>query len=289
MVDIATHPPERVPIIEAALKARKHVLSQKPFVLDLDVGKRLVRLAEKNGVHLAVNQNGRWSPHYSYIRHAIANGIIGDVTSANLTVHWDHTWIMGTVFEQIHHLVFYDFGIHWFDIVSQFFGERKVKRVYASVNRTIGQQAKPPMLAQTIIDYDGGQASLIFDAQVQYGQEDRTYVAGTRGTITSIGPSLSEQTVTVYTEKGFGNPQLKGSWFPDGFHGTMGELLTAIEENREPNNSARNNLRSLELCFAAIASATDGEGKVPGKVRTLPKGAVPEHTQPTLNRKPITK
>src|SRR5436189_1012418 len=31
VVDIATHPPERAPIIEAALLARKHVLSQKPF------------------------------------------------------------------------------------------------------------------------------------------------------------------------------------------------------------------------------------------------------------------
>src|SRR2546430_12134988 len=45
VVDITTHPPERPPLIETALRARKHVLSQKPFVLDLDVGHRLVDLA----------------------------------------------------------------------------------------------------------------------------------------------------------------------------------------------------------------------------------------------------
>ena len=39
VVDITTHPPERPPLIEAALRAGKHVLSQKPFVLDLDVGR----------------------------------------------------------------------------------------------------------------------------------------------------------------------------------------------------------------------------------------------------------
>ena len=50
-------------------------------------------------------------------------------------------------------------------------------------------------------------------------------------------------------------PRLKGAWFPDGFHGTMAELLSAIDENREPSNSARNNLASLALCFAAVASA----------------------------------
>ena len=41
VVDIATHPRERVAIIRDALRAGKHVLSQKPFVLDLDVGQRL--------------------------------------------------------------------------------------------------------------------------------------------------------------------------------------------------------------------------------------------------------
>lgn len=288
VVDIATHPPERVAIIEDALEAGKHVLSQKPFVLDLDVGQRLVDLAAKKGVRLAVNQNGRWAPHFSYIRHALQDGLLGDTISANLTVHWDHTWIIGTVFEEIHHLVLYDFGIHWFDAVSQFFGDRAVHSVYASVARAKGQQARPPMLAQCLIEYDGGQASLIFNAQVPLGQEDRTYVAGTRGTILSIGPSLSDQTLTIYLERGFGSPKLQGQWFPDGFHGTMGELLCAIEEEREPENSARNNLKSLELCFAAIASATDGKPKQPGRVRKLPKGAVPHATKPTLHRKPVS-
>ena len=41
VVDIATHPPQRPPLIEAALLAGKHVLSQKPFVTDLGVGERL--------------------------------------------------------------------------------------------------------------------------------------------------------------------------------------------------------------------------------------------------------
>jgi hypothetical protein len=68
---------------------------------------------------------------------------------------------------------------------------------------------------------------------------------------------------------------LEGAWFTDGFHGTMGELLCAVEEQREPLNSARENLKSLALCFAAIASASEGKPKIPGKVRRLPKGSAP--------------
>jgi predicted dehydrogenase len=56
VVDIATHPKERLEIIRAALEAQKHVLSQKPFVLKLDAGRELVQLARQKGVKLAVNQ-----------------------------------------------------------------------------------------------------------------------------------------------------------------------------------------------------------------------------------------
>jgi predicted dehydrogenase len=275
VVDIATHPRERLPLIEAALKAGKHVLSQKPFVLDLDQGERLVRLAEAQGVRLAVNQNGRWAPHFSYIRQAVKRGLIGDLMSLHLGVHWDHTWTQGTPFEKIYDLIFYDFAIHWFDIASHLLGDRKIHRVTASRSRAVGQTLRQPMLAQAMLEFEGGQGSLVFDAHIKYGSWDHTFVGGTKGTLTSTGPDLRHQTVTLITADGAATPQLEGDWFPGGFHGTMGELLCAIAEDREPINSARENLRSLALCFAAIAGATDGEAKVPGEVRRLPKGSAP--------------
>ena len=255
IVDVTTHPADRVEIIEAALLAGKHVLSQKPFVTDLAVGRRLVELAEAQNLKLAVNQNGRWAPHFSYIRQAIQAGLIGDVQSVNFTLHWDHNWIIGTEFETIEHLILSDFGIHWFDLTACFFGERRVLNVFATATRAVGQQAQPPMLAQAVIEFEGGLASLFFNANVTHGQEDRTVVAGTHGTIVSCGPSLSEQTVTLFTAEGCAQPELSGTWFREGFHGAMAELLCAIEEKREPANNARDNLKSLELCFEAMESA----------------------------------
>jgi predicted dehydrogenase len=268
VVDIVTHPEERLPIIRAAIEAQKHVLSQKPFVIDLDEGKRLVELAEKRNVKLAVNQNGRWAPHFSYMRHAIAAGLIGDVFAAHLAVHWNHNWIKGTHFENVRHIVLYDFAIHWFDILTTFI-DRPAKRVFATFARSPSQEARPALLAQALVEYENAQASLIFDADVKSGQLDTAFVAGSKGTITSSGPSLTEQNVTLYTERGRASPKLKGSWFPDGFHGTMAELLCAIEEKREPSNSAEKNLNSLALCFAAVESAETGKPQTPGAVRRI--------------------
>ncbi len=269
VVDITTHPEDRVEIIEAALRAGKHVLSQKPFVVDLDAGERLVELAERQGVKLAVNQNGRWAPHFSYIRQAVSAGLIGELQSVNCTLHWDHNWIIGTRFEEMQHLILYDFAIHWFDLVACLFGEREPLNVYATATHAAEQHAKPPMLAQALIEFADGQASLIFNANVTHGQEDRTFVAGSRGSLVSTGPSLSEQTVTLYTEAGYARAQLEGTWFREGFHGAMGELLCAIEEQRTPINNAGDNLRGLALCFAALASVAERRPIEPGTVRRL--------------------
>jgi predicted dehydrogenase len=271
VVDITTHPPERPPIIEAAIAAGKHVLSQKPFVLDLDVGRRLVELADKKGVRLAVNQNGRWAPHFSYALRAIEAGLLGEPIGAHLSVHWDHSWVEGTKFEEIKHLILYDFAIHWFDMVTAFFGGKRAERVYASTARAAKQTIAPNMLGQALIEYDGGQATLAFDAVIRHGQQDRSYVGGTEGSVSSVGPNYRTQTLTLSTADGTATPSLSGSWFPDGFHGTMGELLCAVEEDREPTISAANNLDSLALCFAAIDSAERHEPVVPGTVRCLPE------------------
>ncbi len=269
VVDVALHPADRVAVIEAALRARKHVLSQKPFVLDLDVGARLADLADAMGVRLAVNQNGRWAPHFAYLTAAIQAGLVGDVASVDFTLQWDHTWTAGTPFEAIHHLVLFDFGIHWFDLAAQFTRDRPATRVWASVARASYQKMRPPILAQVAIDCPGTQVRLNFNGHVRHGQEDRTVVCGRDGTLRSHGPTLSEQTVTLHRAGGHATPALEGTWFTSGFQGAMGELLCAIEENREPTHSARNNLASLALCFAALASADTGRPQTPGAVRQV--------------------
>lgn len=267
VVDLTPHPDDRLPLIEQALLVGKHVLSQKPFVLNLDDGERLINLAQKQGVYLAVNQNGRWAPHFSYLRHTVNEGFLGDVIAAHFSVHWDHHWIVGTPFEDIPALVLFDFGIHWFDMLTCVMAGKPARRVYASMTRSSGQTARPPLLAQVVVEYENAQASLVFDADTRFAPLDQTIIIGTQGTIRSEGPDLQQQTLTITTQEGFAVPDLQGKWFPDGFHGTMAELLSAIKAGQEPSHNARNNLHSLALCFAAVASAAKKEPVVVGSVR----------------------
>lgn len=126
-----------------------------------------------------------------------------------------------------------------------------------------------PLLAQALVRADGAQASLVFDGGIAHGPRDTTYVGGTAGSLMSDGPDLGQQQVTMTTPDGIARPTLEGDWFNDGFIGTMGELLCAIEDDREPSNGAAENLRSLAMAFAAVRSRMNGREVAIGAARRL--------------------
>ena len=268
VVDLTPHPPERYGMMETAINAGKHVLSQKPFVLDLDAGARLCDLADAKGVVLAVNQNGRWAPHLAWMREAVRQGLIGDLETCHQAVHWNHGWIEGTAFEEIDDLILYDFAIHRFDFLTSLIGGRATE-VYAKSARAAGQTARPPMLAQAMVAFEDGQGSLVFDADARFGSLDRTVITGTAGTLASDGPDLGEQAVTLTTAAGRARAPLQGTWFKEGFLGTMGALLKAAEDGGTPLHNGRDNLAGLALSFAAVASAQRGVPVAPGAIRSL--------------------
>ena len=201
VVDVTLHPEHRAPVIEAALKAGKHVLSQKPFVTDLDTGERLVSLARDKERKLAVNQNGRWSPHMAWMRGAVRQGLIGDVMSLHAAMHWNHGWTAGTPFDQVPDLVLWDFGVHWFDFLVSVAGDR-VESVFATASKATGQSNAVPLLAQALVRLGDGQASLVFDGGAPIGARDASVICGTSGMLTSDGPDLGTQNVSLTTTQG---------------------------------------------------------------------------------------
>ena len=244
-------------MIRRALAVGTHVLSQKPFVTDLAIGRKLVADAEMRRLKLAVNQNGRWAPHLAWLRAAVRADLIGEVTGVHVEIRWNHGWIAGTPFEAMDDLVLSDFGVHWFDFLVAVVG--RAREVRATTARARGQSVRPPLLAQALIGFDGGQASLVFDGATAFGARDATSIIGNKGVVASTGPDLGRQQVEWISAAGVARPSLEGTWFNDGFAGAMGELLSAIEDEREPDNSARGNLASLRLCHAAVRSAATGE------------------------------
>jgi predicted dehydrogenase len=262
IVDIATHPAARRGLIEQAIDAGKHVLSQKPFAVDLGTARGLVERAERRGVRLAVNQNGRWAPAWRIATLLIQQGRLGDVCAVTHLFEHDFDWTVGTPYDEIEHFVLYDFAVHWIDITRCWLDGKTVATVSAREYRTPSQRSgqRAPWGALIVVEYADGSSALIRSVGVPTLRPgDPFWIHGTEGTIRG---SVRKGTDFVELERDGASRRypLAGEWLPDGFAGTLAELCTAVADDREPFNSARHNLLSLQMTLAACRSA-DGEGR----------------------------
>jgi predicted dehydrogenase len=264
-VDIATRPADRPPLIRRALEAGKHVLSQKPLALDLDTARRLVDLAHELGLRLAVNQNGRWAPQWRAATLLIEQGAIGEVLSVTHLHDKPLPPLVGTHFDELDHFLLYDYDVHWIDISRCWLERATPTEVRAWDYRTPDQpeHARNPWGAVVEIRYADGENVLIRTiGNVRTARPGAPFwVHGTEGTIRG-SVTAGAEFLELDRDGEVTRPPLEGSWYPDGMAGALGELLSAIDEEREPFNSARHNLLSLELTLAACRSADLGGAAV---------------------------
>jgi predicted dehydrogenase len=261
IVDVATGPDVRPELIRRALDAGKHVLAQKPLALDLRAARQLAEEAEERGVRVAVNQNGRWSPPWRIATLLIEHGDIGDVLAVTHLLDRPLPPLVGTHFDELDHFVIYDYFVHWIDICRCWLDGKTVQAVRALDYRTPDQptEAKSPWAAWVEIHYADGASALI--RSVGEARTKRPscsfWVHGTEGTIRG-SVLLGSDFVELERNGVSSRYAFEGAWYPDGFAGTLGELVTSIAEKREPFNSARHNLLSLQMTLAACRSAEEG-------------------------------
>jgi predicted dehydrogenase len=261
IVDIATGPEVRLDLIARAVEAGKHVLAQKPLALDLRAARAVVEDAERRGIKVAVNQNGRWSPPWRIATLLVEDGAIGDVIAITHVLDRPLPPLVGTHFEEVEHFTIFDFFVHWIDISRCWLDRKSVAGVRAHEYRPPNQPAglATPVAAWVeIVCEDGANALIrsIGDARTKQPSSP-FWVHGTDGTIRG-SVLLGSDFVELERDGIASRFALDGAWYPDGFAGTLGELACAIAEDREPFNSARHNLLSLGITLAACRSADEG-------------------------------
>lgn len=257
VVDVATHPAQRVELMQRALRAGKHVLSQKPFALDVGVARELVSEAERRGLRIAVNQNGRWAPAWRIATLLVEQGAIGEVCAVTHLYEHDFDWTLGSWPDELEHFVINDFSAHWIDISRCWLDGKTPVSVRALEYRNPAQPAeakapwgrvdpdrvrgwldrrdsqhrlgvRPPR--QSVLDpRPGGHDSR------QRSQGDRLRRAGAR-----------RRRLALPSRRRVDARRLRGH---------DGGALQCDRRGPEPFNSGRHNLLSVELTLAACRSA----------------------------------
>lgn len=71
-----------------ALRARKHVVVEKPLCVDLESGERAVRLARDSGLLLSVVSQRRFEPQNIHLRELLDEGVLGRPILGEALVRW---------------------------------------------------------------------------------------------------------------------------------------------------------------------------------------------------------
>lgn len=281
IVDIATGPEERVPLIARAVQHGKHVLAQKPLLADaseLAELRPVLREAAERGLRVAVNQNARWAPVWRLATLLIRQGAIGDVVGVTHLHDKPLPPIAGTPFDAIDHMLMADYLVHWTDITRCWLEGTRVTHLRASDSRVPGQpgSARNPWHADVQIDCENGaSAALRVVGDVHATNPGCPFwIHGTAGTLRGSILGGSDR-LELDREGEVHRLPLRGEWFVDGFAGAMAELMNALREDREPENSAEHVVATVELTDAARDSARRG-----GAVLTPDIALDPTHRSP---------
>jgi predicted dehydrogenase len=137
-----------VPVIMAALAARKHVISDKPLAMTAPDARGLVEAALQAGVVHAVTFNYRGNPLVQQARQMIAAGEIGAVhfVHGQYLQDWlleatDFSWRLEPE-KGGESSAIADIGSHWCDLVQHVTGQRIVE-VLADLTTVIDTRLKP--------------------------------------------------------------------------------------------------------------------------------------------------
>ena len=272
IIDIAVPPDKTIEVIREAVKHADHIkgiLAQKPFGKNYAEAKEMEQLCADAGIKLAVNQNMRYDQSIRTMKSILDQGLIGKPVFASIDMraipHWTD-WQ-----ERLGWATLRTMSIHHLDCFRFLFGDPD--RVYCSVTqdpRTAKKFHHHDGVSLYILEYDNGFRASAWDdvwtGPSREGAASDIYinwrVEGTEGIAKgTIGwpfypeptPSTIDFTSTQYPGKWF-KPRWNEVWFPDAFAGPMAQLMIAIEENKEPELSAKDNLKTMALVDACYES-----------------------------------
>lgn len=273
VVDVAVPPAEQPGVIRRILahpRKVRGILAQKPLALSLAEARELVDACDAAGVALQVNHNMRLDHSVRALKWLLDRGLLGEPVLATIEMraipHW-MPWArdgrsLSTFIMSIHHL----------DTMRYWLGDPE--RVLASTRpdpRT--KFAHADGINLTILEYaSGARASCWDDVWAGPAREGaaadlgvRWRFEGTEGLAKgTIGwpswPRRAPSTLDYSTSRDGGawhRPRWPQAWFPDAFAGTMAGLLAALERGGEPDIPGRDNLKTVALCEAVLAAATE--------------------------------
>jgi predicted dehydrogenase len=246
--------------IVQALSFGLHVLTEKPLAMTMGEAAEIVRAArERPNSVVMVDQNYRWRPQTQTLRTAVREGRIGPV--AAIAYEYRQAITRPTTDgwrERMPHPYLLDMVVHHFDLL------RAVTGLDCREVTAVG--VRPPWNwyeglpgVDALLTLDGGARATYTGSMVARG-----YATPQDGIVTLVGDGgtlrlEADSQVRRYPTAG-GVEAVPAARMPNADTAyALREFLAAIREGRRPETHLEDNLRSLAMVHAAIASVETGQ------------------------------
>ena len=247
------------PVTLQAVRAGRHVLVEKPMALSLEEAQEMAAAADEAGVRLMVGQVLRFRARNRKVYELLRAGAIGrPVSFIRRRYTWSRSlerapWAADPA--RSGGRLLYDLGAHEFDLLLWLAGSR-ARRVFALGRSNNPVWQSPDEILAVLELADGAIANVTLSLNAQAGAWDQ-YVIGTEGSIyvSSRALLLGEEEVPVEADQG------------GGFAAEDREFVASILEDREPEASGRDVLRTMAVLDAVRASMAEGR-----EVQLTPEG-----------------
>ncbi|MDF0699255.1 inositol 2-dehydrogenase [Rhizobium sp. MC63] len=258
---IATPTPSHADLIEAAARAGKAILCEKPVSLSVDRINACLEIVEKNRSTLMIGFNRRFDPNFASLEARLRRGDIGAIEIVTITSRdpapppADYVKSSGGLFR--------DMMIHDFDMARFLMGEEfvVVNALGSSlVDKAIGAEGDVDTAAVQMQTASGRVAVITNSRRATYGYDQRIEVHGAAGMLAA--KNIAATSVELSNANGISGDPVQHFFlerYAQAYANEINAFIEAIDSgNPSPRPGGLDGLQAQKLAEAATVSWQTG-------------------------------
>jgi predicted dehydrogenase len=264
-IDIITEVPAHAPLVLLAAKYRVPVICQKPMAADYATAQQMVAACRAAGIPFYVHENYRWQAPVRELKRLVNEGYIGKPFRGRFQfMHAlePFVWENQPLLKSLPRLIIADQGSHQLDLARFFFGEFQSLYCHHLQVRDdiVGEDvASITLHAPGVIA--NVEMSFVTKTEWDHFPEQRIYLEGPKGTL-ELGTDFWVRLTTGAGTQIRRCPPPRYAWADPAYdvnHASMApihqDFLRGLRGGPPPENTGEDNLKTMQLVYAAYESA----------------------------------
>ncbi|MFN0068097.1 MAG: Gfo/Idh/MocA family protein [Limisphaerales bacterium] len=266
-VDNITEVGGHKPLSLLCAKHRIPCICQKPMAATLADARAMVAAFARAKTPFFVHENWRWQAPIRALIETLRSGVIGTPFRARLTmISGFDVWANQPALRELERFILTDLGVHLLDTARACFGE--ARSVYCQTHRTLWPAVKGENVATLLLSMGEARTSVVIEVAYARTPLERECFPQTLAFVEGASGSLeltADHWLRITTKEGTycrRNAPPRYAWADPRYDiaqasmvPCLKDLIGALRGERPGETTGADNLRTMELTFAAYESA----------------------------------